>query len=367
MLDLQADRTTVLTNAKSLLAAAKSGNRELTDAEQATMTGYMARVGELDKQIKGRALVNSVMSLGSSEDHLVDRGGLFTDAAKAGIIQAVKTRTAYRTELDIGGTKAALTSGTLLPTSGTTVEGGLHPNAQFPLASLFGNQPATGPSQRYYRTTAGVAAVVAEATQKPDAGVSFDAVDLLLSKLACTAQFSSEMEEDAPFLISYLQHELIAAIIAAENKLIVDTFAATSGVLSATGAGTTIIDLISDALAAQEAISGTTPSAIVAHPSVIATIRKAKAATAGSYMVDPLSASPSMLHGVRLVSTPAVAPANVWVVCGIGTTIFRRGPVTAEIGLNGTDLTFNTRTMVAEERLAVAVTRPSSLSKLVLT
>jgi hypothetical protein len=47
--------------------------------------------------------------------------------------------------------------------------------------------------------------------------------------------------------------------------------------------------------------------------------------------------------------------------------MFRRGPVTAEIGLIGTDLTINTRTKLAEERLAVAGTRPSSLSKLLLT
>ena len=46
----------------------------------------------------------------------------------------------------------------------------------------------------------------------------------------------------------------------------------------------------------------------------------------------------------------------------------RLAPLIPEvIGLNGTDLTFNTRTKLAEERLAVAVTRPSSLSKLVLT
>jgi hypothetical protein len=48
-------------------------------------------------------------------------------------------------------------------------------------------------------------------------------------------------------------------------------------------------------------------------------------------------------------------------------TIFRRGGVTLELGHNDTDWATNTQTARCEERLAVAVTRPSSLTKLVLT
>ncbi len=74
-----------------------------------------------------------------------------------------------------------------------------------------------------------------------------------------------------------------------------------------------------------------------------------------------------MLHGVRLVSSPAVPAANVWLACSTGVTVYRRGGVSVEVGTNADDFTHNTRTVVAEERLAVAVTRPSSLFKLVLT
>ena len=66
------------------------------------------------------------------------------------------------------------------------------------------------------------------------------------------------MQEDAPFLLATLQQELVAAVIAAQNKLVIDTFAATSGVLTATGVGATVIDMIADAISAQESISGTT-------------------------------------------------------------------------------------------------------------
>lgn len=366
-IDLAQSRADHISAARSVVDGCKAANRDLTPTEQTTVQGHLDAVTDLDKQIKGRALVQSITSLGSAEaDFHAERGtgGVFTAEAKTGILHAVKTRTSYRTEVP---SKAVLTSGTLLPTTGMRTEPGLHPTSQFPLAAIFPTQPADGPVMRYYRTTSGTAAVVAEGAAKPDAGVSFAAVDLALTKLACTANFSDEMQDDSGFLIATLQQELVAAVVAAQNKLVVDTFAATSGVLTATGAGTTIIDMIADAISAQESISGTTPSAIIANPATIAIIRKSKASTSGVYNTDVLSASPTRLHGVPLVSTPAVPVANVWVTCSTGVVVYFRGPITVEVGHNGTDWTTNTQTARAEQRLAVAVTRPSSLSKLVLT
>lgn len=354
----------LIQSAKSIVDGAIAARRELTPSENREVASALEQAKTFREQ-RGKALVDSVMNLGTSEDTGPTTGSsLFTEADAKGIAYAAKSRTSFRADLNV---KAAITTGTLLPTSGTFTEGGLHPNSQFPLASLFMQAPADGPSVRYYRTTAGTAAVVAEGALKPDAGVSFAAVDLVLSKLACTAQYTTEMSEDAPFLLKFLEQELVAAIIAAENALVVSTFTATSGILTATGVAATIIDMIADAVAAQEAISGTTPAAILAAPSVIATIRKSKASTSGVYNTDVLSSGPTMLHGVRLVSSPVIPAANVWVVCTNGTTIYRRGGATVEFGTNADDFVKNTRTAVAEERLGVAVTRPSSLSKLTLT
>ena len=75
------------------------------------------------------------MNLGTSEDPGPTTGSsLFTEADAKGIAYAAKSRTSFRADLNV---KAAITTGTLLPTSGTFTEGGLHPNSQFPLASLF--------------------------------------------------------------------------------------------------------------------------------------------------------------------------------------------------------------------------------------
>lgn len=367
MTDLTLERTNTLAHARQIVDNAKAANRELTPTEQADVEADVERVHKLDQQIKCRNLRQSVMRLGPGDGGYDDdpegNHTLFSESAKAGIVQAVKTRTAYRTDVDV---KAALTSGTLLPTAGQGVEGGLYPNL-FPISTLFRSEAATGPTVRYYRMGAGTAETVAEGGLKPDAGVTITPVDVLVKKIATTARFSDEMADDAGFLLAYLQQELVNAVITRENQEVLDTFAATSGVLTGTGTAATVVDLIADAIAGQEAISANTPTAVIANPTTVATIRKAKAATAGSYMIDPLTAGPTSIHGVQVVSTPATPAGTAWVVSGNGVVIYRRGQLSAEIGLNADDWQTNQRTLRVEERMVPAVVRPSALTRLTLT
>jgi HK97 family phage major capsid protein len=138
-------------------------------------------------------------------------------------------------------------------------------------------------------------------------------------------------------------------------------------VLTGTGATTAAIDVIADAIAGQEAINGSAPTAVVVNPTVMAALRKVKASTGGEYVLDPLTAGPPTIHGVKVVSTPATAAGTAWVVGGQGVIIYRRGQITAEIGMNADDWNTNQRTMRVEERFATAVVRPSMLTKLTLT
>ena len=59
-------------------------------------------------------------------------------------------------------------------------------------------------------------------------------------------------------------------------------------------------------------------------------------------MVDPTAPGPSSLHGVPLISTPATAAATAWVIEASGVTIFRRGPLSVQVGTNADDLAHNT-------------------------
>jgi len=366
-MDLTLERKNTIAHARQIIDRAKTANRELTPAELSEVEADKTRVTELDRQLKGRDLVNSVMDLGRAPSNMPRWDGpapkLFSEDAKAGIIHAVKSRTTFRTDVDV---KAALATGAMLPPVGQGAEPGLYPNL-YPISSLFRGEAADGPTVRYYRISAGTAAVVAEGAEKPDAGVAIAPIDVALRKIATTARFSDEMSEDANYLLAYLQQELVNAVITKENQEILATFNATSGVLTGTGAATDVVDLIADAIAGQEAISGNSPTAVIANPTTVATIRKAKASTAGTYLIDPLTAGPTMIHGVQLISTPATPAGTAWVVSGTGVVIYRRGAVSAEIGTNMDDWQTNQRTMRVEERMAPAVVRPTSLTKLTLT
>lgn len=361
-MDLKTERSNTIAHAQKIIDRAKTENRDLTTAEQSSVEADFDRIHELDKQIKGRTLADSVMKLGTSEwPNPEHETGLFSEEAKAGLLTAVKTRTAYRTEID----RKALTSNTLLPPSGTGVQPGLHPNI-YPVADLFRNEAADGPVQRYYRVTAGTAEVVAEGAQKPDSGTTFAAIDVPLKKIAALSKVSDELSQDAAFLLAYLADDLRSAVISKENEEIVAAFTA-SGILTDSGAADTVLDLVGSAIAAQESISGTTPTAVIAHPLQVAAIRAMKASTAGTYHVDPWTAGPPSLHGLRLVSTPAVAAGTVWVVSSQALVVYRRGPVTVETGLDGTDFSFNLRTVIAEERMAPAVVRANGITEITLT
>jgi HK97 family phage major capsid protein len=361
---MREEHATHLATAKRLVEAAKAAGRELTGIENDAVEKSMSRVTELAPRIKAQrsAAVDAVYKLDSA-DNYHGSGSLFSEEARKGLLTAVKSRSTFRTEVDV---KAALTVGTLLPTSGTGVEPGLYPNA-FPLATLFRTEQANGPSVRYYRLGDATAAVVAEGVAKPDSGVTVEPVDALLKKIATTVRFSDELSDDASFLIPYLQSELVSAVITKENAEILVTFTGTSGVLTGTGAATAAIDVIADAIAGQEALNGSAPSAVVVNPTVLATLRKVKASTGGDYVLDPLTAGPPTLHGVRVVATPATAAGTAWVVSGQGVIVYRRGPITAEIGMNSDDWNTNQRTMRVEERFTTAVVRPSMLTKLTLT
>lgn len=161
----------------------------------------------LEAQRKGQALVDSVMALATAEEDPDNPSrGLFAERAAKDLVTAVKTRSAYRTEVPA---KAAL-SHTVVPTSGQGVEPGLYPSA-VPLSPSFRSE-APGPSIRYYRLGDATADVVPEFGVKPDAGVTITPVDVL-TKVATTVKFSDESAEDAAFLLTYLERELASAVI----------------------------------------------------------------------------------------------------------------------------------------------------------
>jgi hypothetical protein len=113
---------------------------------------------------------------------------------------------------------------------------GLQPNAMFALASLFPNQPASGPTVRYY------------------------------------------------------QMDGATAVVVAENAHIVSSLT-TSGILTGSATAATLLDVIADQIASQTALTGFVPAAVVVAPSVLSTLRKARGTSNDAFTFDPLSSA----------------------------------------------------------------------------
>lgn len=361
------ERQSLLRHARSIIDTAKAADRDLSDAEHQLVEADLSNVEQMDAQAKARNRRVFDLGLGPTDPNThagADVATLFTDEQKSGLVGAVKSRGMFRTELAV---KAALTSGTMLPPTGTGVIGGTYPSAAFPLSQLFAVEPTESPVTRYYVLGGATAGTVAEGAPKPDSGVTVTAKDVTLSKLATTCRFSDELSEDAAFLIAYLQAELTNAVIVTENGAIITALGAASGISTATGTLVSVIDLAATVIASMTALNGAPPAAFIVHPNVLASIRTSKASTSGTYFVDPTADVPQSLHGVQLVPSMATVPGTAYMVGSGAAVVYRRSQITAEINWNADDFQTNQRTMRVEERMAVGVVRPSQVTKLTLT
>ncbi len=124
---MREERTHQITSARAVLARVKAAGRtNPSPAEEAEVQTAMDRVKDLDKQIKDRALVDSVVNLGRIEDPDDYAAGLkssvFSSEASRELVSAVRTRSNYRTSI---AAKAALVD-SISPTAGDGIVPGLH-------------------------------------------------------------------------------------------------------------------------------------------------------------------------------------------------------------------------------------------------
>jgi HK97 family phage major capsid protein len=369
--ELHTERANLLAKSRRIVNAAKADGRELNPTEQSAVDAALERVAQLEPELKAQqnAAFKAVMGLTNAEYDPGEGQGTFDAAATEGFLNAIRSKGAYRAEVrrDRLHTKAAITTGTLIPPTGEGVAPTLYPNAgPVAITDLMPNQAVGGGTVRYYRISSGTAAVVAEGAAKPDAGIAASAVDVALAKIAATLKVSDELSEDAPFMLGNLQRALVGAVVSKENEECISTWSGTSGILTATGTAATAVDVFADAIASAQAL-GLNPSAILVNPATLATIRKAKASTSGVYVADPLAAGPTTLHGVPLYAVPVAGVGIGWVIDSTGLTYFRRSGVTFELGTDSDDFTKNLRTARAETRGKCGVQVPSAVTKVTLT
>ena len=373
-LNIKQQREKVLKECQQIIDRAKSEDRDVTEDEHADLEAKFSQIRVLDEHIakakKSEAIMGQMESAGSGhgwQDYDPDgKGGLFNAEQKDGLVKAVRMKTPYATTVQFKA--PALVSDIGLPTAGKDTYESPAPAGTVALRSLFQQQNAESGMVRYYVVGTGTAGIVAEGGLKPDAGITTEAKDAELVKIATTFKYSDELGEDANYLVASIGRQAVMSVIVKENEQVVQALGNTSGILTATGAATDALDVIASEIGDQQAINGLTPSALVLNPTNLAAIRTAKAATGGQYFIDPLSSGPTSVHGVPLVPTAAVAPGTMYLVSqGAGAFYTRGRGLRLEAGLTGDDFVTNMVTVRVEERVLPVVTMPSLVTKITLT
>ena len=213
-------------------------------------------------------------------------------------------------------------------------------------------------------------------TAKPQSEIKFDLVTANVTTIAHWVLATRQILDDAPMLQSYIDGRLRYGLkLIEEDQLLngggtgtdlngIYTQATASTANLAVIATPTKIDVIRIAML-QAALAEFPPNGVVLHPTDWAGIETTKD-TAGAYIIgNPQDSAQPRLWGLPVVATQAMTLDKFLVGSfGMGAQIFDRSDASVEISTEDSDnFRKNLVTILAEERLALAVYRPEAFVK----
>jgi HK97 family phage major capsid protein len=222
------------------------------------------------------------------------------------------------------------------------------------------------------------AATVSETagTTKAQSEIQFDIVTANVTTIAHFVIATRQILDDVPMLQSYIDGRLRYGLRLSEEAQLLNgagTGTNLNGIYTQASASTanlmvvatpSRIDVIRVAML-QAALAEFPPNGVVLHPTDWAGIELTKDTT-GNYVIGvPQSNGQARLWGMPVVETQAMTSGNFLVGSfGMGAQIFDRQDATVEISTEDSDnFRKNLVTILAEERLALAVYRPEAFVK----
>lgn len=207
---------------------------------------------------------------------------------------------------------------------------------------------------------------VAEGTAKPESDIGWELKTTSAKVIAHWVKASRQILEDAPMLRDMIDTELRYGLGVQEEAQLLfgdGTGANLSGlVTNATAfsdplslASPTMIDMIGSAIL-QTALTDFAPDGIVLHPSDWMRMRMLKDSDGKYLLGDPQSQVTPQLFGLPVVATQAMT-VDKFLVGSFASagTLYDRWQPRVEVGYENDDFTKNLVTVLAEERIALAV------------
>ena len=235
--------------------------------------------------------------------------------------------------------------------------------------------------------THGNFATVAENARKPGmTAPDYEEVTETLKKIAGWIKVSMEMAEDYGFIVSEINNRLLFQLTLFEEEQLLNGDGAgtnVKGLLRRDGLLTETVtskaenfDAIFLALQKIYQVSGLRADGIVMNPADYAELRLVKDGNGqylaggpftGQYGVGGVLVDPP-LWGVQVIQTTAIPKGTVLMGAGKqAATVYRKGGIRVEASnVDGEDFTHNRFTILAEERLTLAVRKADAFLKLTL-
>jgi HK97 family phage major capsid protein len=233
--------------------------------------------------------------------------------------------------------------------------------------------PMTAPSIEFIvhsSSTGGPPTITAEGASKPDITLNFTQNTVAAAKLACTFGLSWEVQLDFPQLLSYAQGEIFKQVIDAENAALINGssgivgFQQTAGILTLAYVTGAYLDTFSQAIENLRVGSSlAVANLIVIHPGTMGAIYRQKDGQS-RYLLnpDPSREEANQIWGVEVLQTTA-CPAGTALVMDTEKMGFvpLRQNLQLFSGFTNDDFQRNINRWAVEERLNLAVERPSSV------
>ncbi|MBD9372107.1 phage major capsid protein [Rhizobium sp. ARZ01] len=363
--------------AEDALGKAKSGEelstslKEKADEALLKMNGLTEQVAELEQKMaraKGDGK-DAVKSIGEqyveSEGFTSFQGAGFSKSHRGGSLQVKATLTSATT--NAAGSVGDAIQNTRLP--------GILPLPQrrMTVRDLLSQGQMDGNTLEYVKETGFTnnAAPVAEGAAKPSSDLKFDLMTTSAKVIAHWMKASKQVLSDISQLRSIIDQRLLYGLAYAEEAQL----------LNGDGTGQNLLGLIPQATAYAAPITLSSPTSIdmmrlaqlqaalaeypatghVMHPSDWAWVETLKDTT-GRYIIgNPQGTVTPTLWGLPVVTTQAVSVDKFLTgAFKLGAQVFDRWDAQIDVGYENDDFTKNLVTILAEERLALAVYRPEA-------
>ena len=214
-----------------------------------------------------------------------------------------------------------------------------------------------------------------ENVNKPESGITFTLANAPVVTLAHFIPVSRQVLDDAPQLESYVNSRLTYGLKLEEEDQLLNgagTSGNISGILASgnntaynrAATGDTKLDTLRKAIT-QAALSEYTADTVVINPEDWEAIELLKASDGQYIMANPMDMAGPRIWGKRVVATNSIAQGTFLVgAMSLGAQIWDRMDAAVQISYeDGDNFKKNMATLLAEERLALTVYRPSAFIK----